>query len=97
MNGFFFQCFSTEVAASLAGKAASINVICRTEVPLERTLGPKVGAYIKSLHESKGVQFEINAEVTAFSSASGAEENDKVQNVHLTKVSDLLDYFYDAD
>ena len=71
----------------MASKAASINVICRTEVPLERTLGPEVGAYIKSLHESKGVQFVINAEVTAFSSASGAQEDDNVQYVHLTKVS----------
>ena len=75
------------MAASLAGKAASINVICRSEFPLERTLGPKVGAFVKSLHESKGVQFEINAEVTSFSSASGAQEDDNVHHVHLTKVS----------
>ena len=63
--------FSTEVAAYLANKAASVNVICRNEVPLEKTLGFKVGGYVKSLHESKGVQFVINAEVTAFTSKSG--------------------------
>ena len=62
---------STEVAAYLANKAASVNVICRSEVPLEKTLGPKVGGYVKALHESKGVQFVINAEVTAFTSKSG--------------------------
>ena len=62
---------STEVAAYLANKAASVSIICRNEVPLEKTLGPKVGGYVKALHESKGVQFVINAEVTAFTSKSG--------------------------
>ena len=62
---------STEVAAYLANKAASVSVICRNEVPLEKTLGPKVGGYVKALHESKGVQFVINAEVTALTSKSG--------------------------
>ena len=75
----------TEVAAYLASRAASVTVICRSDVPLQKTLGPKVGAYLKSLHESKGVRFVINAQVSAFTSASGTEEvDDNVAFVHLT-------------
>ena len=55
-------------------------------MPLEKTLGPKIGAYVKSLHESKGVQFVINAEVSAFSSKSGEHSGEfDVHNVHLNQ------------
>ena len=47
----------TEVAAYLANKAASVTIVCRTEVPLERTLGSRVGRYIMTLHQSKGQLF----------------------------------------
>ena len=79
--------FSTEVAAYLANKAASVSVICRNEVPLEKTLGFKVGGYVKSLHESKGVQFVINAEVTAFTSKSGEGS--------FTNYMDIIPPFFD--
>ena len=79
----------TEVAAYLASRAASVTIICRSDVPLQKTLGPRVGDYVKSLHESKGVRFVINAQVSAFTSASGTEEaDDKVAFVHLTTDAD---------
>ena len=58
----------TEVAAYLADKAESVTVICRMSNPLERNLGPEIGSYLKSLHESKNVRFVTNAQVTSFSS-----------------------------
>jgi NADPH-dependent 2,4-dienoyl-CoA reductase/sulfur reductase-like enzyme len=56
----------TEVAAYLAGKAASVTLISRTQYLLERTLGPRVGNIIQALHEGKGVKVVSNSEVEAF-------------------------------
>lgn len=60
----------TEVASYLADKAASVTIVCRGEYPLEKALGVEVAKFVKSLHESKGVKFAINAEVESFSAGS---------------------------
>jgi NADPH-dependent 2,4-dienoyl-CoA reductase/sulfur reductase-like enzyme len=78
----------TEVAAFMAGKAASVTVICRTDYPLERSLGKEVGKYVQSLHEAKGVKFMPRADVEAFSATE--ENSSAVAFVHLVGKEETL-------
>lgn len=48
-----------EVAAYLADKAQTVTMIGNTEFPFERSLGPDIGKMIRSMHEAKGVIFEM--------------------------------------
>jgi len=48
-----------EVASSLVSKAKKVSVCEFFKVPFERVLGREVGAYLQSLHESKGVEFHM--------------------------------------
>lgn len=54
-----------EAAASLRARGANVTVVGPEEVPLARVLGKKVGAYIRSVHESKGVQFRLGRKPAA--------------------------------
>jgi apoptosis-inducing factor 3 len=48
-----------EVAASLRARGASVTVVGPEPVPLARILGDEVGAFVKSIHEGKGVAFKL--------------------------------------
>lgn len=48
-----------EVAASLRARNIETHVVAPEAIPLERILGTELGAFIKSLHEEKGVQFHL--------------------------------------
>ncbi len=53
-----------EAASSLISESRQVTVVAQGKVPFERVLGPEIGAMFQQLHESKGVKFATQAEVT---------------------------------
>jgi NADPH-dependent 2,4-dienoyl-CoA reductase/sulfur reductase-like enzyme/nitrite reductase/ring-hydroxylating ferredoxin subunit len=60
-----------EVAASLRAREVEVTVVAPDKVPLEKTMGVEVGAFIRRLHEEHGVHFRLGTTVATF-------ENDRV-------------------
>lgn len=54
-----------EVAASLRARDIDVHVVGREAIPMEPVLGPKVGAFIRAVHEEHGVTFHLGTTATA--------------------------------
>ena len=54
-----------EAAAALRQRSLEVHVIAPGSRPMERTLGPAMGDFIRSLHESHGVVFHLGCSVAA--------------------------------
>jgi NADPH-dependent 2,4-dienoyl-CoA reductase/sulfur reductase-like enzyme/nitrite reductase/ring-hydroxylating ferredoxin subunit len=54
-----------EVAASLRQKGLAVVVVSPQSTPLEHILGPRVGSYIRSIHEKHGVEFRLGRGVAS--------------------------------
>jgi apoptosis-inducing factor 3 len=54
-----------EVAASLIQRKLEVHVVAPEAVPMEITLGPQVGEYLRHLHERNGVVFHLQQTVAA--------------------------------
>jgi NADPH-dependent 2,4-dienoyl-CoA reductase/sulfur reductase-like enzyme/nitrite reductase/ring-hydroxylating ferredoxin subunit len=59
-----------EVAASLRHRGLEVHVVGLEARPLERVLGPELGAMIRILHESHGVMFHLGDTATAISDST---------------------------
>jgi NADPH-dependent 2,4-dienoyl-CoA reductase/sulfur reductase-like enzyme/nitrite reductase/ring-hydroxylating ferredoxin subunit len=53
-----------EAAASLRTRGALVTVVAPEMVPLARVLGDDIGAFVRSLHEEKGVTFRLGSKPT---------------------------------
>ncbi|ELT98767.1 hypothetical protein CAPTEDRAFT_220923 [Capitella teleta] len=69
-----------EVAAFMVGKASSITVVGRSEVPLKNVLGEKIGMVIRNHLEDKGVKFVFANPPAEFIGKNGALSHVKLSD-----------------
>lgn len=60
-----------EVAAAVIGKASSVNVVCRNELPFKNVFGTQIAEKIMELHKENGVIFHYNCQANEFLGSDG--------------------------
>ncbi|GAB3559035.1 FAD-dependent oxidoreductase [Arthrobacter alkaliphilus] len=60
-----------ELAAAASSYGNSVTLLGLEEVPLSMAIGPELGGYFRSLHESHGVQFRLPASAAGITGAGG--------------------------
>jgi NADPH-dependent 2,4-dienoyl-CoA reductase/sulfur reductase-like enzyme/nitrite reductase/ring-hydroxylating ferredoxin subunit len=55
-----------EVAASLRAREVEVTVVAPDAIPLAKTMGVEIGAFIRRLHEEHGVRFRLGTTVATF-------------------------------
>lgn len=59
-----------EAAAALRARGVEVDLVAPDEVPLSRVLGPEVGAFVRALHEEKGVRFHLGRKPSSIAEGS---------------------------
>lgn len=67
-----------EVASALRKRNMQVHIVAPEEVPLTKVMGPQVGAFLKRLHESHGVQFHLGQVVKEIREGSVLLDSGKV-------------------
>jgi NADPH-dependent 2,4-dienoyl-CoA reductase/sulfur reductase-like enzyme len=60
-----------ELAAAANSYGNSVTLLGLEQVPLAAAIGPELGTFFRSLHESRGVRFRLPASAAAISGAAG--------------------------
>jgi NADPH-dependent 2,4-dienoyl-CoA reductase/sulfur reductase-like enzyme/nitrite reductase/ring-hydroxylating ferredoxin subunit len=66
-----------EAAGALRERGLDVHVVAPDSVPMERALGAELGAWIQSLHATKGVHFHLREKPAAFDGKALALESGK--------------------
>ena len=64
-----------EVAASLRARNIDVHIVGPETIPMEKTLGPEVGTFIRKLHEDHGVTFHLGTTATSIDERSVTLKN----------------------
>lgn len=67
-----------EVAAALTMRGLEVHVVGRETVPLERILGPQFGAFVRQVHEKKGVRFHLGTTPREIDANGVVLENERI-------------------
>jgi len=59
-----------EVAASLGARKVEVDVVAPETIPMEKILGPQVGAFLRKMHEDHGVTFHLGATAVSITEES---------------------------
>lgn len=75
-----------EVAAALRARKIEVHVVAPEKRPMERVLGPKMGDFVRTLHEDHGVVFHLEDTVVAIEGRRATFKSGAVHEVDLVVV-----------
>jgi len=75
-----------EVASSLRARGLDLHVVAPESIPMQKILGPQVGAFIRRLHEQHGVTFHLGTTATAIDAHGVTLKNGEVLTADLVVV-----------